>query len=156
MDKNQLRDLIENTLLEISSLNQKFYSEEAVNLLMGTAAVESALGKYIRQIHGPALGIFQMEPATYLDNLKWIYSQGLSFSDKLFDVCNNIRENKPELLMYNLKVAIVFARIHYYRKPGALPESIEGMAQYWKKHYNTHLGKGTEEKFIEYYKKYVL
>ena len=33
----------------------------------GTAAVESRMGTYLRQIGGPALGIWQVEPATHLD-----------------------------------------------------------------------------------------
>lgn len=58
MDKRQLRNLIRRVLIGIGG-----YSEEAENLLMGTAAQESALGEYIRQLgNGPALGIFQMEP----------------------------------------------------------------------------------------------
>lgn len=153
IDKNQLRDLIDNTLLELGG---KFYSEEAVALLMGTAAVESALGTYIRQIRGPALGIFQMEPATYKDHLGWIYAQGNIFSDRLFDICNIIHETNPENVMFNLKAATLFSRIHYFRKPGAIPTTVEGQAEYWKKYYNTYLGAGTVAKYIESYKKYVL
>ena len=63
MDKRQLRNLIRRVLIGIGG-----YSEEAENLLMGTAAQESALGEYIRQLgNGPALGIFQMEPETFDD-----------------------------------------------------------------------------------------
>ena len=41
--------------------------------------------------------------------------------------------------------------------PEKLPNSydIEGLAKYWKKYYNTEGGKGTVEKFIEKYEKYV-
>jgi hypothetical protein len=36
----------------------------AADLLMATAAVETALGTYLLQIKGPARGVFQVEPAT--------------------------------------------------------------------------------------------
>jgi hypothetical protein len=150
MDKNQLRDLINRTLTNVN-----LYSEEAVNLLMGTAAQESRLGVYIKQINGPALGVFQMEPNTF------------------YDICNNYLKYKTDLsiairkesgvyvfesgvLEWNLKLAICTSRVHYLRCPGKLPNTIEGMAAYWKKYYNTPLGKGTEQEFIANYKKYVL
>ena len=42
------------------------FSPEAVALVLGTACVESQCGEYIKQMgKGPALGIFQIEPATY-------------------------------------------------------------------------------------------
>lgn len=151
IDKNQLRDLIDNTLLQAG-----WHSEAAINLLMGTAAVESRCGTYIRQIKGPALGIFQMEPATFKSHLKWLYERGFKYSDKVFEICNIIKEDDPECLAYNLKAAILFARIHYLRVPEPLPQTIEGMAYYWKRYYNTYLGKGTEEKFIKAYKAYAL
>ena len=43
------------------------YSPEAEELLVFTCAVESKGCSYIKQIEGPALGIYQMEPATYND-----------------------------------------------------------------------------------------
>jgi hypothetical protein len=54
----QLRSLIEETLRALEP--EVPYSEPAVELLMMTAAAESALGRYIKQIGGPARGIFQI------------------------------------------------------------------------------------------------
>ena len=66
MEKEILRILIRDTLEQIG-----LCSDSAVELLMGTCAQESALGKYRRQIGGgPALGIMQMEPNTYKDIVK--------------------------------------------------------------------------------------
>ena len=148
MEKTQLRELIEETLKEIN-----LYSKDAVNLLMGTAAQESHLGHYIRQIKGPALGVFQMEPNTFND-IKCNY---LSYKEDLliliFKTCEC--EMYSESLIWNLKLAICFARIHYLRVPKALPCDLEGYAAYWKKYYNTYLGAGTTEEFIKNYKKYV-
>lgn len=61
-DKNQFRSLI---LRVLTNVDPALCSDAAVNLLLGTAAQESEFGKYIRQIRGPALGVFQMEPATF-------------------------------------------------------------------------------------------
>lgn len=61
MDKAQLRGLITHVLKKYD-----LYSVDAVELLMLTAATESNLGYYLKQVGGgPALGIFQCEPNTY-------------------------------------------------------------------------------------------
>lgn len=149
MDKNQFRALVEETLKEIG-----LYSKDAVNLLLGTAAQESRFGHFIVQMGGgPALGVFQMEPNTFRD----IENNYLAYRDnlrsKIEGACGDI---KPEALVYNLKLAICFARIHYLRVPKPLPGSIYGMAEYWKEFYNTRLGKGTEEEFITNYNNFIL
>lgn len=150
MNKTQLKSLIERKLKEID-----LYSIEAVNLLLGTAAQESQMGHYIRQLfHGPALGIFQMEPATFSDHLTYL-NRNPRLKEKVLKAAG-VTELTAEQLEWNIALAICMARVHYYRKPALLPSTIEEMAAYWKKHYNTYLGKGTEEEFIVNYKKYVL
>ena len=43
------------------------FSDDAVQLLLFTCAVESDGGTYLKQLKGPALGIYQMEPETHND-----------------------------------------------------------------------------------------
>lgn len=149
MDRNQLHNLIEKTLIAIN-----LHSPEAVNLLMGTAAQESHLGHYIRQINGPAVGVFQMEPLTFDDHVKWLdYKPELKESIKKFA---GIDKFKVTYLEWNLALSIAMARVHYLRRPEALPHTISGMAGYWKRWYNTYLGRGTELEFINNYNKFVL
>ena len=63
MDAFQLRTEIVKPALEAIG----YYSPAAEALIMGTAAQESHL-KYVKQLgDGPALGLFQMEPATHDD-----------------------------------------------------------------------------------------
>jgi hypothetical protein len=150
METKQLEQLITATLKEVD-----LHSSEAVSLLLGTAAQESALGKYIRQLgNGPALGFFQMEPATFRDIIEnFLYYKPI-LKAKVIEACN-VKHLDADCLEYNLKVAIIFCRLHYLRVPEKLPYSIQGMAAYWKKHYNTHLGKGTEKEFFENFYKYI-
>ncbi len=153
MKKEHLRDeIITPTLKHLD-----MYSESAVNLLLGTAAQESHLGYFLKQIKGPALGIYQIEPATLHD----IYSNWLTYrkeiSEKLSEL-GVIKLSAESNLIGNLYYATAMARIHYYRVPESLPaaDDIEGLASYWKRFYNSHLGRGTEEEFIHNYKKYVI
>ncbi|WP_065218443.1 MULTISPECIES: hypothetical protein [Butyricimonas] len=150
MNKVTIRNLITSVLKEIG-----LYSDNAVNLLMGTAAQESRLGKYRKQIGGgPALGIFQMEPATFND----IVNNYLRYKPELaakIERAARVSRFKAEDIENNDLLAICMARVHYLRVKKAIPSNLEGWATYWKRYYNTPLGKGKEEEFIANYKKYV-
>lgn len=133
------------------------WSQAAENLLLGTAAVESNLGTYIHQVRGPALGIYQMEPVTHDD----IHTRFLS-KDSRKELQRRILamtalQGSSEELVGNLYYATAMTRIFYLRFPEPLPayDDIEGMAKYWKKYYNTYLGAGTEQHFIDAYNRLV-
>lgn len=167
-----MRELIQDTLRALDP--EIPYSEAAVELLMLTAAAESNLGQYIKQINGPARGIFQMEPSTAHD----IYTNWLVYKPDLLALVNQFASKAdPDLQARgDLIWQIVWARLHYRRVPDPLPEiryvplhlsggevrmtrrlthkSIINLARYWKKHYNTRLGKGTVHKAIEKYRRY--
>lgn len=150
MDKVTLKALITSVLKELG-----LHSDNAVNLLMGTAAQESHLGKYRKQIGGgPALGIFQMEPATFNDIVKNYLRFKPGLTVKIEGVARVCRFHAEDIETNDL-LAICMARVHYLRVSEAIPSDVEGMARYWKKYYNTPLGKGTVEEFISNYKKLV-
>jgi len=73
----------------------------------------------------------------------------------IYDICKVIEPDKYQLRA-NLPYQIIMARCHYLRVAEALPTTIQGYAKYWKKYYNTVKGKGTEEKFIANYNRYIL
>lgn len=151
MDKKQLKQLIQSTLKDIG-----LYSDDAVNLILGTIAQESAFGKYIKQLgNGPALGICQMEPNTYnciVDN--YLFHK-MDLASRIEETCQCLLPDNYEALQWNLKLSICMCRVHYLRKPEALPNDLAGYAAYWKKHYNTYLGAGTKEEYINNYNKYI-
>ncbi len=147
-------------------------SDAAEQLLLGTAIQESNCGEYLKQIGGgPALGIFQMEEATHDD----IWCSFLSFKKDLFDkTCQaaglvnfsfsprlvdhkGLNPKLIKMLIYNLQYATIMARLQYYRVAEALPQAgdIWAMARYYKKYYNTPLGKATEEEFVDNWKRVV-
>ena len=49
------------------------------------------------------------------------------------------------------------ARLHYRRRSEPLPQhtDIEAIWEYYKKYYNTHLGKAEKEESIKHYRKFV-
>jgi hypothetical protein len=138
-DPRQFREYVDSVLVFLEP--EIPYSVAARELLMFTAAAESELGRYLWQVpHGPAKGIFQMEEATEADLLNYL-------------------ERRPELkakvdlartdmgdddLIDSLPYQTMLARIFYWRKPEPLPDASDpyALGAYWKKHFNTYLGKG--------------
>ncbi len=157
-----LRELVVRPTLQ----HLRLWSPAAEDLVLGTAAQESAMGTYLAQINGPALGIYQMEPATHNDIwdnfLK--YKDNLEYEVRMLTRWGSLKQNEQmpdnihqDELIGNLYYATAMCRIHYLRVPEMLPvhKDIKGYAAYWKKYWNSELGKGTEEQFIANYKKYV-
>ena len=132
-------------------------SEAAEQLLLGTAAVESRLGSYLVQVGGPALGIYQIEPATHRDVWEsWLnYKKPLADRVRLTMTQGGIAD---EMLVGNLCYATAIARVIYRRRKEPLPQAgdLFGLAAYWKAHYNTHAGKGRIEDFVTTYRRMVL
>jgi hypothetical protein len=118
---------------------------------MLTAAVESNMGYYIKQVDGPAIGIFQMEPATHDD----IWDNYLAYRRDLSPVVTQFGHGLISL-QTSLAYGAAMARVHYLRVPAKLPNAndVEGLATYWKEHYNTLEGKGTVVDAIAKYRKY--
>jgi len=155
MEPKHLKRLIETVLDEATQVSGKpLNSISAINLLMGTAAQESKMGRYLYQLgKGPARGIFQIEPATEEDILNRFVMHSHSMQEVMehLGICNSEFN-----LAGNLNYQIIIARLKYWSIPEKLPEAddIDGLARYWKKYYNTELGKGTVKEFKENYRRY--
>ncbi len=138
----------------------EMYSAAAENLLVGTMLAESEIDgeTYLKQMgDGPALGVYQMETATHND----LFSNYLNVRPDMragvmgFALRDNVVMGSEEL-PGNLFYATAMARVHYWRRPEPLPAStdLEGLAAYWKKWWNTELGAGRVEHFIEMYRRH--
>lgn len=130
------------------------YSKAAEQLLLGTAITESRL-RHLHQLGGgPALGLFQMEPATHNDIWKNYLAYKPKFSPIVTDIAGGIAGVKADNMIGNLYYAAAMARMHYLRVPEKLPEAgnVVAMAEYWKKYYNTPLGAGTVAKATPHFK----
>ena len=104
----------------------------------------------------------QIEPWVAVSTCKDYLQFREELMKKVADVCNldwhyflnPTEEDWRYILTTNIAAQIVFCRIHYWRVPKSLPNTIEEQAKQWKRYYNTARGKGTPEKFIEIVKKY--
>ena len=153
-DPKQFSQLIHDTLAD---LDPALCSRSAVNLLLGTAAQESLFGTYLKQIKGPALGVFQMEPMTEID----IWDHYLAYRPHLKNMVvktTGVKHPDDYHLRGNLLYQIAMARVHYFRVPEPLPDAddVQALAEYWKRFYNTHLGLGNAREFVKNYRWYVM
>lgn len=123
----------------------------AEELLILTAAHESRCGYFLHQVKGPAIGIYQMEPATHNDI--WKYLRSNPSLESLVD--SFTVTGLPGEMAWNLSYATAMARVMYFRVSEPLPSKndVLGLAQYWKSHYNTFLGAGRVEQAMDAYLK---
>ena len=134
------------------------WSEAAENLLLGTAAVESRMGTYLRQIGGPALGIWQVEPATHLDCWDNWLDYRPDAARLVLDLVPRIYRLPddspvpvdPQALASCPLYCCAIARIVYRRAPEPLPAPTDWAAleAYHKRRYNTVAGKTKLGEFI--------
>ena len=131
------------------------YSLAAEELLMLTAAHESHLGTYLVQKGGPALGVYQMEPVTHRDLWTNFIKPGSLLNHRL-KLLISLELTDYNNLTGNLFYATAMARVHYFRVKEPLPDvTPNALAKYWKKHWNTELGKGTVNEALANYARYV-
>lgn len=152
LDLKQLRAYV--VLPALNALG--LYSKAAERLVLATGLVESRY-RYLDQIErggdsrpGPARGLWQMEGPTHHD----LWENYLRYQPEL---TAKIRPflleglDPLEQLHGNLYYAAIMCRVFYRRIKAPLPEAddLEGLAAYWKRYYNTHLGAGTTDGFMQ-------
>ena len=169
LDPFEFRDRIIRPTLHI--FGAKFETDAAVNLLLGTAIQETNLDHLKQLAGGPAAGLYQIEPATHEDLIKTYFFQGLPSEiigrqnaerrrrrALYFSVLDMFRSQVPAAVLQlegSLFYQTAVARFIYWRVPKALPDAddIPGLAAYWKKWWNTPLGKGTVAQYIKNWKR---
>jgi len=146
-----MRQLVEKTLADLG-----YYTPDSANLVLGTIAQESAYGKYRKQLgNGVALGICQIEPNTYNDIVNNYLKYHPELIEKIKLVCDVSELNLSDLYL-NDRLSICMCRVHYLRQKGAIPGDLIGQANYYKKYYNTYLGKATVQQYIDNFNRYVV
>lgn len=141
LDQKQFKNLIVTPTLKLIGLQ----GESEDNLIVGTGINESRL-TYLKQSFGPAIGIMQIEPATYADLRLRLIKHNPELARKV-SLALNIASplyipELPEYLTGNLCASVIFARLKYYFDPEPLPafDDYKNLAAYYKRIYNTAKG----------------
>ena len=145
--KKTIKQLIKDVLEMLDECGIK-YSDEAVELVYETGNAETGYRHLEQMGGGPGVSFWQIEIGTVEDNwenyivyrkplIECLYKLGYLEKDPVFSTLTNIA------------VAIAMCRIYYWRHPGSIPDTMVGRAEYWKRSYNTELGAGTPEHYLE-------
>lgn len=139
-----------------------FSAPAAVQLVLGTAAVESQF-RHLDQITsaddrtwGPAYGLWQVEQETLDDIFDNFLGTRSGLRRRVKDLVAPW-PNRTIQLATNLAFAAVICRLVYWRSPQPLPapDDVEAQARMWKQVYNTPLGAGHPDKYVERYRQLV-
>ena len=147
--KEQLESTILAVLLKLPMVTADM---SMVELLQETAAIESHRGIHISQLNGgPARGICQMELKTIQDTLSWMKKNHIE-QYRAVRVFWNSKETEEWNFQKNVPWQIAMAASYYWRMAGndiiKSTLSREGREKIYKKHWNTHKGKSTREKYL--------
>jgi hypothetical protein len=120
-------------------------TKTAADLLMATAANETDLGTWLNQSPGPALGVFQIEPASLGVVLaRMTEAQHLALE--------GIVSPQPyeEQLDTNLLLAAAICRLFYWQNPFIMPTTwtLDTLWNVYKSVWNTDAGAATLAGFI--------
>ena len=144
--KKDIKELIKWTLNRIN-----MYSEDAASLIYRTGQAESGY-RILRQYgQGPAIGFFQLEPATMNDIIDNYVDYRPQIKTDLYSLGYDDSDGAELRVMGNIHLQIAFCRLKYRRDKHPIPKTsdIIAQAEYWKRVYNSHLGKGTVEHFLK-------
>ena len=125
-------------------------SEDARDLRYKTGMAESGYRALEGYGNNPAVGFWQVEPATMHDVIENYANYRPELKTKIYSLGYDDKDSESRLLS-NMALQVVFCRLTYRRDKYPLPKigNIEKQAEYWKRVYNTKLGKGTIEHFME-------
>ena len=143
--KEDIKSIIDWTLKELN-----MYSVDAASMIYTTGMAESKY-KYLSQMgDGPAIGFFQLEPETMKDIMKNYVAYRKPILDSLKSL-GYAEDSSEYRVKSNIALQVAFCRLKYKRDPFPLPKhkDLSDQADYWKRVYNTELGKGTIKHFLE-------
>jgi hypothetical protein len=160
IDRQQLEKFI--IIPALNAINM--YSDSAKMLLLYTCATESNLGTFVKQqFGGPALGIYQMEAGTYVDNWEINIKDRdkrteekdptkIDFLKNRILSAANYKEIPPaETMVWDMRFATIMARLNYSRWEEPLPPAgdFDALIVYYYKYWRpnpsyTTIGKAAD------------
>ena len=143
--KQDIKEIIDWTLKKID-----MHSKDASSLIYKTGMAESGYRALSQMGEGPAIGFFQLEPATMKD----IMENYVAYRKPILESLKSLgyaEDDSEYRVKSNIALQVAFCRLKYKRDPFPLPSwwNTRDQAEYWKRVYNTELGKGTVEHFLE-------
>ena len=119
-------------------------------LLSETAQQETRYGEAVDYSWGVGVGVMQFDPGVnggFEDTKNRTSKSKKDLIKKVYGI--DIDRTEIDNLRYSPLLSVIYARLFYLLRPGAIPTTLQGRAEYWKEHYNSIKGKGTVEEYIK-------
>ncbi|MDX1808313.1 MAG: hypothetical protein R3331_02110 [Sulfurospirillaceae bacterium] len=120
--------------------------QNAIDLLSETAMSETHYGDTPDLHLHSGYGIFQFDKPGFDDVVARTPQSTKDLIKKVYDI--DIDQVSILALQWSPLLSTIFARLFYMLRPGAIPDTIQGRAQYWKQYYNTFAGAGTVQHYL--------
>lgn len=126
-----------------------YNTEDARDLLFGTACQESSLRPRYQDGSGHAIGLFQIEYPTFKDT--WFRYVRQRHPDLFAATQKQFGDITYEALQQSDVLSAIIARMKYSEMPEKIPSknNLQAQARYYKKYYNSPGGKATPEAYIK-------
>lgn len=120
-----------------------------VKLLVETCAAETLLGKAgDNTLYGAGAGVSQVDKGTFI----WLQEKFMKrdISAEILEEFNiNLGLVQYNELDFSPLLSLIFCRLRYMAVSAAIPATQSLRANYWKEHYNSSLGKGTPQEYLD-------
>lgn len=147
------QDYLRKIALEVCECLGYGKNKTAYNLLLETAGAESIRGTFYDSTKLAGNGI------TQFDKMPWHDTHNRTSKNTKILVFNHFGIHLDYLewedLRYNPLLAMLYTRLKYRLIAEEIPSNIEDRAKYWKKFYNSELGKGTIEHYLSVNKQFL-
>ena len=144
----EIKEIAERSLYKLNC-----YSDDALALVVRTGMAESGYRALKGYGEGnPAIGFWQIEPATMYDMIGNYLKYRPKYKKALQSLGMEFKGDDIEIsVMANMAVQAALCRLHYRRDSKPIPSwsDLEAQGQYWKRVYNTVKGRGTIKHFMK-------
>lgn len=157
MERGQLRQTLRR-VTETLMPDGRWSTTKVHDLLMETAAVETALGEIVRQKNGPALSVWQILGFNFVEIQEYFSKKDPQLLARAMLFYN---AGQPESWnrVHNVPWTAAMSLLFYEKATqGAFLtrlDTLESRGRLWKQIYNTRLGKGTVEAYVQRALEYV-
>lgn len=121
--------------------------DNAKKLLLEVSAVETDMGKAIDSSWWVGIGLMQFDKIGFDDVVQRTSRSKKALVLKCFGI--DVDKVVHTDLRWNPLLSVIFARLKFMLVPGLIPDFQEDRARYWKKWYNSSLGRGTPEHYLK-------
>lgn len=128
----------------------------AMIFLREIAAAESAMATFRDNHHEQGKGVFQHDSVGFFDAKTRIINYNVLIAKRIYDDTNiDLEKVTFQELDYSPLLSALFCRMSIYLIPHAIPNTRLDRAKMWKTFYNSKLGRGTVEHYMQQSLKFI-